>query len=119
MWVNVCIYLSAPECKRCFVVGACLVSPRAAVVLTQENRCVLVVPSCYLYIDAASDIDGASLTVKSLTLPLLYAFARFARFAATFCCHLCRYNQLMRIEEELGDRAAYSGEKLRTPCAPY
>lgn len=60
-----------------------------------------------------------SLTLKTLTLPLLYAFARFARFAATFRCHLCRYNQLMRIEEELGDRAAYAGEKLRAPCAPY
>ena len=32
---------------------------------------------------------------------------------------LAKYNQLLRIEEELGDKAVYAGEKFRTPCTPY
>lgn len=32
---------------------------------------------------------------------------------------LAKYNQLLRIEEELGDSAVYAGEKFRTPCPPY
>lgn len=27
-----------------------------------------------------------------------------------------KYNQLMRIEEELGDKCAYAGESWRKPC---
>ncbi|MQM08842.1 hypothetical protein Taro_041697, partial [Colocasia esculenta] len=32
---------------------------------------------------------------------------------------LAKYNQLLRIEEELGAAAVYAGEKFRTPVAPY
>ena len=32
---------------------------------------------------------------------------------------LSKYNQLLRIEEELGDDAVYAGENFRTPCTPY
>jgi len=32
---------------------------------------------------------------------------------------LAKYNQLMRIEEELGDKAVYAGKKYRKPCDPY
>lgn len=32
---------------------------------------------------------------------------------------LAKYNQLLRIEEELGDAAVYAGEKFRAPCPPY
>jgi enolase len=32
---------------------------------------------------------------------------------------LAKYNQLLRIEEELGDAAVYAGENFRTPVAPY
>jgi enolase len=32
---------------------------------------------------------------------------------------LAKYNQLLRIEEELGDAAVYAGAKYRTPCKPY
>ena len=32
---------------------------------------------------------------------------------------LAKYNQLLRIEEELGDKAVFSGKKYRNPCAPY
>ena len=28
---------------------------------------------------------------------------------------LAKYNQLLRIEEELGDKAKYAGEKFRSP----
>ena len=30
---------------------------------------------------------------------------------------LAKYNQLLRIEEELGDKAKYAGEKFRNPQA--
>lgn len=32
---------------------------------------------------------------------------------------LAKYNQLLRIEEELGDKAVYAGENFRTPCKPF
>ncbi|CAI5961204.1 unnamed protein product [Closterium sp. NIES-64] len=32
---------------------------------------------------------------------------------------LAKYNQLLRIEEELGANAVYAGESFRTPCEPY
>jgi enolase len=32
---------------------------------------------------------------------------------------LAKYNQILRIEEELGDRAEYAGENFRRPCEPY
>jgi len=32
---------------------------------------------------------------------------------------LAKYNQLLRIEAELGDRARYAGVNYRTPCPPY
>merc|ERR1711902_473112 len=32
---------------------------------------------------------------------------------------LAKYNQLLRIEEELGDKAVYAGKKYRNPCDPY
>merc|ERR1711994_980508 len=32
---------------------------------------------------------------------------------------LAKYNQLMRIEEELGKNAKYAGKAYRTPCKPY
>ena len=32
---------------------------------------------------------------------------------------LAKYNQLMRIEEELGKNAKYAGKSYRTPCKPY
>lgn len=32
---------------------------------------------------------------------------------------LSKYNQLLRIEEELGHKAVYAGEKFRTPIRPY
>lgn len=32
---------------------------------------------------------------------------------------LSKYNQLLRIEEELGNRAVYAGENFRTPIRPY
>jgi enolase len=32
---------------------------------------------------------------------------------------LAKYNQLLRIEEELGDKAVYAGATFRTPCEPY
>jgi enolase len=32
---------------------------------------------------------------------------------------LAKYNQLLRIEEELGDAAVYAGEKFRAPVEPY
>jgi enolase len=32
---------------------------------------------------------------------------------------LAKYNQLLRIEEELGDKALYAGAKFRQPCPPY
>ncbi|KAG6512159.1 hypothetical protein ZIOFF_030254 [Zingiber officinale] len=32
---------------------------------------------------------------------------------------LAKYNQLLRIEEELGAAAVYAGDKFRTPVAPY
>jgi len=32
---------------------------------------------------------------------------------------LAKYNQLLRIEEELGEKAVYAGEKFRTPVKPY
>eukprot|EP00488_Nonionellina_sp_1-RS-2012_P002403 TRINITY_DN45_c0_g1_i13.p2 TRINITY_DN45_c0_g1~~TRINITY_DN45_c0_g1_i13.p2 ORF type:complete len:129 (-),score=45.97 TRINITY_DN45_c0_g1_i13:168-554(-) len=32
---------------------------------------------------------------------------------------LAKYNQLLRIEEELGNNAVYAGRKYRTPCKPY
>jgi len=32
---------------------------------------------------------------------------------------LAKYNQLLRIEEELGERARYAGENFRKPGAPY
>jgi len=32
---------------------------------------------------------------------------------------LAKYNQLLRIEEELGDKAIYAGKYFRTPCKPY
>ena len=32
---------------------------------------------------------------------------------------LAKYNQLLRIEEELGDKAVYAGKKYRKPCEPY
>lgn len=32
---------------------------------------------------------------------------------------LAKYNQLLRIEEELGDKAVYAGLKFRTPAKPY
>eukprot|EP00475_Leptophrys_vorax_P015169 TRINITY_DN21531_c0_g2_i1.p1 TRINITY_DN21531_c0_g2~~TRINITY_DN21531_c0_g2_i1.p1 ORF type:complete len:487 (+),score=80.07 TRINITY_DN21531_c0_g2_i1:128-1462(+) len=32
---------------------------------------------------------------------------------------LAKYNQLLRIEEELGDKAVYAGMKFRMPCEPY
>ncbi|XP_074582045.1 enolase-like [Curcuma longa] len=32
---------------------------------------------------------------------------------------LAKYNQLVRIEEELGAAAVYAGDKFRTPVAPY
>lgn len=32
---------------------------------------------------------------------------------------LAKYNQLLRIEEELGDKAVYAGHKFRKPAEPY
>jgi enolase len=32
---------------------------------------------------------------------------------------LAKYNQLLRIEEELGDKAKYAGKEFRMPCKPY
>ena len=32
---------------------------------------------------------------------------------------LAKYNQLLRIEEELGDKAVYAGATFRAPCEPY
>jgi enolase len=32
---------------------------------------------------------------------------------------LAKYNQLLRIEEELGDKAVYAGADYRKPCVPY
>jgi len=32
---------------------------------------------------------------------------------------LAKYNQLLRIEEELGDQAVYAGNNFRNPCKPY
>jgi len=32
---------------------------------------------------------------------------------------LAKYNQLLRIEEELGDQAVYAGKNFRNPCKPY
>jgi enolase len=32
---------------------------------------------------------------------------------------LAKYNQLLRIEEELGDKAKFAGKDFRTPCKPY
>merc|ERR1712034_22539 len=32
---------------------------------------------------------------------------------------LAKYNQLLRIEEELGEGAKYAGHNFRTPCEPY
>lgn len=32
---------------------------------------------------------------------------------------LCKYNQLLRIEEELGASARFAGEMFRMPCEPY
>lgn len=32
---------------------------------------------------------------------------------------LSKYNQLLRIEQELGNRAKYAGASFRTPCKPY
>jgi len=32
---------------------------------------------------------------------------------------LAKYNQLLRIEEELGDKAIYAGKNFRQPCKPY
>ena len=32
---------------------------------------------------------------------------------------LAKYNQLMRIEEELGKNAKYAGKSYRNPCKPY
>jgi len=32
---------------------------------------------------------------------------------------LAKYNQLMRIEEEMGNNAKYAGKSYRTPCKPY
>jgi len=32
---------------------------------------------------------------------------------------LAKYNQLMRIEEELGEKATYAGKNFRQPCKPY
>ena len=32
---------------------------------------------------------------------------------------LAKYNQLMRIEEEMGKNAKYAGKSYRTPCKPY
>merc|ERR550539_485641 len=32
---------------------------------------------------------------------------------------LAKYNQLLRIEEELGNKAVYAGKKYRKPCEPY
>jgi enolase len=32
---------------------------------------------------------------------------------------LAKYNQLLRIEEELGDKAVYAGVNFRRPCEPY
>lgn len=32
---------------------------------------------------------------------------------------LAKYNQLLRIEEELGSNAVYAGENFRYPCEPY
>jgi len=32
---------------------------------------------------------------------------------------LSKYNQLLRIEEELGDKAIYAGKNFRKPCKPY
>ena len=32
---------------------------------------------------------------------------------------LSKYNQLLRIEEELGDKAVYAGKNFRKPCKPY
>ena len=32
---------------------------------------------------------------------------------------LAKYNQLLRIEEELGDKAVYAGASFRAPVAPY
>ncbi|ETO14807.1 enolase 2 [Reticulomyxa filosa] len=32
---------------------------------------------------------------------------------------LAKYNQLLRIEEELGDKAVYAGKNFRQPCKPY
>eukprot|EP01084_Bolivina_argentea_P196760 337290_1 len=32
---------------------------------------------------------------------------------------LAKYNQLLRIEEELGKNAVYAGKKYREPCKPY
>merc|ERR1711964_890320 len=31
----------------------------------------------------------------------------------------CKYNQLLRIEEELGAQAKYAGKAFRKPCDPY
>jgi enolase len=32
---------------------------------------------------------------------------------------LAKYNQLLRIEEELGDKAVYAGASFRKPVEPY
>ena len=32
---------------------------------------------------------------------------------------LAKYNQLLLIEEELGDKAVYAGASFRAPVAPY
>jgi enolase len=32
---------------------------------------------------------------------------------------LAKYNQLLRIEEQLGSETRYAGSSYRTPCAPY
>jgi len=32
---------------------------------------------------------------------------------------LAKYNQLLRIEEELGNKTSYAGKNFRTPCTPY
>jgi len=32
---------------------------------------------------------------------------------------LAKYNQLLRIEEELGNKASYAGKNFRSPCTPY
>jgi len=32
---------------------------------------------------------------------------------------ICKYNELLRIEEELGDEALYAGEKFRSPGHPF